>query len=400
MKPLLTLDPTQNGDQFYVQPMADQPVYRAQMPNGELLWVVSHYDDVSAILKDLRYAQTRSGTLTDKERAALPPAVHVLQALEGKSMLEADQPVHTRLRGLVHKAFTPKLIEGLRPRVQQIVDELIDQIQARGDGKMEFVEEFAFPMPIIVIAELLGLPASDRDKFRAWSEVLTNMDSADLTQIESLTAAADEFTHYFAEQFELRRVTPREDLISGLVAVHEESDRLDELELLGMVLLLLTAGHETTVNLLGNSILTLLQTPDQLDRLHRQPELIDAAVEEFLRYCGPIHFGIRYAKETIPFRHVTFQRGDAVFLQMPAANRDPNRFYEPDRLDLGRRDNKHLSFGQGIHYCLGAPLARLEAQIAISTFLSRFPTLALGSQAYEKETNYITHGLRRLPLVY
>jgi cytochrome P450 len=400
MKPLLTIDPTQNGDQFYVQPTADQPVYRAQMPNGELLWVVSHYEDVAAILKDLRYAQTRSGTLTDEERAALPPAISVLQTLEGKSMLEADQPVHTRLRGLVHKAFTPKLIEGLRPRVQQIVDELIDQIQARGDSKIEFVEEFAFPMPIIVIAELLGLPSTDRDKFRAWTEALTNAYSEDPNQANGLTAVADEFTQYFAEQFELRREDPRDDLISGLVAAHEAGDKLDDIELHGMVLLLLMAGHETTVNLLGNSTLALLQNPDQLERLRSQPELIESAVEEFLRYCGPIHFGIRYAKESIPFRHVTFQRGDAVFLQMPAANRDPNRFHAPDRLDLGRRDNKHLSFGQGIHYCLGAPLARLEAQIAIETLLRRFPNLALGSESYDKQTNFIAHGLRRLPLVY
>jgi cytochrome P450 len=400
MPPFATLYPVRDGEHFYVQPQPQQPVYRAQYYTGELVWVVTHYEDVAAITKDLRFSQTKQGTLTAEELAALPPPIVALQALEGKSMLEADPPVHTRLRGLVHKAFTPKLIEGMRPRIQRIVDDLCDQITARGDGKMEFIENFAFPLPVIVIAELLGLPTTDRDKFRAWTEILTNVSPDDMNRVEQMTAAALEFTQYFAEQFELRREDPREDLISGLVAAREEGSKLNDVELHAMVLLLLAAGHETTVNLLGNSVLALLQNPQALERLRYEPSLIASAVEEFLRYCGPIHFGLRYAKESIQFRDVQFQRGDTVFMQLPAANRDPQRFNQPDQLDIGRADNRHLSFGQGVHYCIGAPLARLEAQLAISTLLRRFPSLALDIGGFEKQSNYFTHGLRYLHLTY
>ncbi|MDX2136893.1 MAG: cytochrome P450 [Chloroflexota bacterium] len=394
------IDPVRDGHTFYRQPDAGDTIYRAQMTTGDTVWVVSRYDDVAAILRDGRYVQTKAATLTPDERAAQPVTDKMAQHFEGKNMLEADPPVHTRLRGLVHKAFTPKLIEGMRPRIQQITDALFDAIEARGDGTMEFIQEFAFPMPVIVIAEVLGLPTEDRDRFRAWTEVMTRAPSDDPAYVEAQTATMIEFMQYFAEQFALRRVDPRDDLITGLVTAHDQGDRLDEVELHSMVMLLLAAGHETTVNLLGNSVLALLENPDQMERLRQQPELIELAVEEFLRYGGPVHYGMRYAKETIVFKDVVFQRGDTIYLQMPAANRDPYRFALPDVLDIGREENKHLSFGQGIHYCLGAPLARIEVQTAIRTLLKRFPNLRLSGEGVDKQSSFVTHGVCRMTLLY
>jgi cytochrome P450 len=392
-------DPFANSALFYRQP-PEERITRETLPAGETLWIVWRYEDVSAILKDTRFAQTRFGTLTDEERAALPPVPDFMQVLEGSDMLTSDPPVHTRLRGLVHKAFTPRLIEGMRPRIEQIAAELLDSIAARETREMELIVDFALPLPVIVIAELLGLPADDRDRFRAWTDVLTTQTSYTPENADSLAAVTMEFMAYFTALFEVRRAEPRADLITALVRAEEAGDQLSENELHAMVMLILAAGHETTVNLLANSVLMLLQHPAELARLRAHPELMPSAVEEFLRYAGPVHAGERFPKEDVPFGDVVFRRGERVMTVMASANRDPHRFHDPDRLDVGRADNKHLSFGQGIHFCLGAPLARLEGQIALDALLRRFPNLRLLDESVTMQVGMVTTGLRRLPLAF
>jgi cytochrome P450 len=303
------------------------------------------------------------------------------------------------MRGLVHRAFTPRLIQELRPRIQQIADDLIDAMQQRGDGQIELIDEFAFPLPVIVIAELLGLPPADRDQFRAWTTALTQIIPADDPRTAMVAETALEFTAYLADLFDQRRAAPRDDLISGLVQARDQGDTLSEVELHSTVLLLLVAGHETTVNLLGNSVLTLLQHPQQLAQLRAEPDHMEAAVEELLRFCGPVHSTMRFAREPVVYGGHTIARGEGVLLLLPTANRDPQRHTDSDTFDITRVDRRHLSFGQGIHFCLGAPLARLEAQIALTTLFRRFPDLALGD-GVEQGVDDITFGVRRLPLRY
>jgi cytochrome P450 len=318
-----------------------------------------------------------------------------------QNMLDTDPPDHERLRALVSKAFTPRLIERLRPRVQAISDGLLDAVQDRGE--MDLIDDYAFPLPITVIAELLGVPAEDRNNFREWSDAAVSGNASQEYMEQILIPHMQAFTDYLRALFEEKRSNPKDDLVSALVRAEEAGDRLSEDELLGMVFLLLVAGHETTVNLIGNGVLALLQHPDQLRKLKEDPSLIKPAVEELLRYDGPVETSTeRFAREDVEIGDQVIPRGEMVLVVLAAADHDPERFSDPDELDITRTDNRHLAFGKGIHHCLGAPLARMEGQIAISTLLRRMPNLRLeGSpESLSWRPGMILRGLRGLPVAF
>ncbi|HEU4325527.1 MAG TPA: cytochrome P450 [Roseiflexaceae bacterium] len=384
----------------YAQMRAEGPIREVNLPNAQRgVWLITRYDDVLNVLKDPRFVKDWRNAMSQEEReqtVKIPESVQLLS----QHMLGFDPPQHTRLRALVSKAFTPRYIERLRPRVQQIADELIDTLEGRGE--IDLIEEFAFPLPITVIAEMLGVPVEDRAQFRVWSDVIVSgVPSKD--RMQRLEEVTDAFTAYLRRLFAERRANPGDDLISGLLAAEEQGDRLSERELFGMVFLLLIAGHETTVNLIGNGMLALLTHPDQLELLRSRPELAETAIEEFLRYDGPVETStLRYAREDVALGDVLIQRGSSVLVVLGSANRDEQRFAAADDLDITRADNRHVAFGYGIHYCLGAPLARLEGQIAFNTLLRRLPNLRLAVPleqiAWRPST--LMHSLLTLPVAF
>jgi len=396
------LDPAFKADPYptYAELRSTAPVHRVSLPDGRGVWLVTRYDDVLAVLKDECFVKDWRDVLTPEQLAQIPPIPPVMEPLS-KNMLDTDPPDHERLRSLVSKAFTPRLVERMRSRVQAIADALLDAVQDRGE--MDLIDDYAFPLPITVIAELLGVPAEDRNNFREWSDAAvsgnTTQEHIEKVLIPHMTA----FTDYLLALFEEKRSNPKDDLISALVQAEEAGDKLSEDELLGMVFLLLVAGHETTVNLIGNGVLALLQHPDQLQKLREDPSLIKPAVEELLRYDGPVETPTeRFAREDVSIGGTVIPRGEMVLVVLAAANRDPERFADPDALDITRTDNRHLAFGKGIHHCLGAPLARMEGQIAISTLLKRMPNIRLkGSpESLTWRPGLVLRGLRGLPLEF
>ncbi len=395
-------DPAFKADPYptYARLRSSAPVYRAALPDGRGVWLITRYEDVLAVLKDHRFVKDWRGALTPEQLAQVPPIPEVMKPLS-QNMLDTDPPDHERLRALVSKAFTPRLIERLRPRVQAISDGLLDAVQDRGE--MDLIDDYAFPLPITVIAELLGVPAEDRNNFREWSDAAVSGNASQEYMEEILIPHMQAFTDYLRALFEEKRANPGDDLVSALVRAEEAGDRLSEDELLGMVFLLLVAGHETTVNLIGNGALALLQHPDQLRKLKEDPSLIKPAVEELLRYDGPVETSTeRFAREDVEIGGQVIPRGEMVLVVLAAADHDPQRFSDPDELDITRTDNRHLAFGKGIHHCLGAPLARMEGQIAISTLLRRMPNLRLkGSpESLSWRPGMILRGLRGLPVEF
>jgi cytochrome P450 len=355
----------------------EDPVFCQPGLDGETpIWFITRHDDVvSVLLDDERFVRD--------PRLALPP--ELMEAIAGgmpesfafvdQHMLNRDGDDHRRLRRLVTKAFTPRMVEQLRPRIVEIADDLLDAVAAR--GSMDIVEEYAFPLPITVIAELLGIPADDRDSFRRWSNaVVTPAFGPDaLAEFGALMA---DFVAYLHALFEQRRADPRDDLISALIQVREGGDSLSEQELFSMVVLLIVAGHETTVNLIANSVLALLEHPEQLELLRGEPDRIPDAIEELLRFDGPVERALpRWAAADVELGGHTIRRGDDVIVILGSANRDSERFEDADALDLERPDTKHVAFGRGSHYCLGAPLARLEGEVALRALLTRLPGLRL-----------------------
>jgi pimeloyl-[acyl-carrier protein] synthase len=370
---------------------AEDPVHHS--PLG--FWVLTRYEDVSAVLRDPRFIKEPLAALVAARFGAeVPRGV-------GLSMLDRDPPDHTRLRGLVSKAFTPRVVEGLRPRIQQIVDGLIARAQAV--GSMDVIEEFAYPLPVNVICEMMGVPVKDHERFKGWSlDIARGLDSIWLPPDSDIprrsAAARHAISDYFRELIAERRATPRGDLLSALIAAEEAGDKLSEEELLATCILILIAGHETTVNLIGNGVLALLRHPDELHRLRQTPALIASAVEELLRYDGPVQRTARVASEDATIGGRTIRKGDMVMPFIGAADRDPAQFPDPDRLDLARGDNRHIAFGWGIHFCLGAPLARVEGQIAIDTLVRRLPRLELATESPEYRQSLTLRGLKTLPV--
>jgi cytochrome P450 len=356
------------------------------------VWFLSRYEDCNALLRNNRLGH---GTFGDP-----PQGQEALIAMQQNWMLFQNPPDHTRLRGLVHKAFTPRMVEQLRDKIQAITDALLDKVQAT--GHMDLIADLAYPLPVTVIAEMLGIPVAEQLRFHHLSNDLAR--TLDLTEDPAIyergSQAAATVTAYVKTLADQRRADPQDDLLSALVAVEEEGDRLSEAELFATFGLLFVAGHETTINLIGNGMLALLRHPDQLAMLKSNPALIKTAVEELLRYDSPVQLTSRIAQEAIDLDGHTIERGQQVSFMLGAANRDPAQFEAPNTLNIARQPNQHLAFGSGIHYCLGAPLARLEGQIAINTLLRRMPNLKLETDSPELADNYLLRGLKSLPVSF
>ena len=380
---------------FYHALREKDPVH--QSPMG--FWVLTRYDDVVTSLRDPRYG--RDGF------APLIEATYGPETAEGnlpRSMLMRDPPDHTRLRALVNKAFTPRVIEGMRAHIQAIVDRLLDKVQ--GARSMDVIDDLAYPLPVTVICEMLGVPLDDQNAIRGWSsDIARSLDAiglmADPDIVARGVAARRNLTEYFRRLLPERRQHPKADLLSLLIAVEEQGDKLNEGELLAMCLLLFIAGHETTVNLIGNGTLALLEHPDQMARFKDDPALIPSAIEELLRYDSPVQWTARITTASVELGGREIPSGSMIIAAIGAANRDPSHFSDPDRLDIARADNRHVSFGFGIHFCLGAPLARVEGQIALGTLLRRMPDLALqtGATLDWRESSAL-RGLKRLPVTF
>jgi cytochrome P450 len=369
------------------------PVHRLDGSTGVPVWMVTRYDDVLAALSDPRLSN-------DPHHASA-----LTEVLRGdflsRSMIGTDPPQHTRLRRLVSKAFTARRVEGLRPRVQEITDALLDRITPRGSA--DLVADFGLPLPITVIGELLGVPEIDRDRFREWTDEMLDRPFDPGSDLALVTAARERMHGYLADLVAAKRARPADDLLTDLVEATDEGERLDTQELLAMTFLLLIAGYVTTVSLIGNGTLALLRHPEQLDRLRADLSLVPQAVEELLRFDGPVNPGLtRFALEDLEIGGVRIPHGDMVMLAIAAADRDPRRYPDPDRLDVGAVDPGHLAFGHGMHYCLGAPLARLEGQIAFTAMLTRLPGLALAAR--EDELRWtgggVLRSLRELPVTF
>jgi pimeloyl-[acyl-carrier protein] synthase len=388
------IDPAFVADPYptYRRLRDEDPVH--QSPLG--FWILTRYEDVVGTLRDPRF-------LKEPMIAAVATRLGIQAPTIGLSMLDRDPPDHTRLRGLASKAFTPKVVEGLRPRIQEIVDGLLDGVERA--GSMDLIEEFAYPIPVNVICEMLGVPVEDHEQFKGWSlDLARGLDSILLgpeSEVAKRSAVARQgLTEYMRGLIAQRRAAPRPDLLSALIAAEEAGDKLSEVELVATCILLLVAGHETTVNLIGNGMLALLRHPEQLRRLREQPTLIGTAVEELLRYDGPVQRTARTATEDVTLRGRTIPKGEIVMPFIGAADRDPAQFRDPDRLDVTRTENRHIAFGLGIHFCLGAPLARIEGQIAINTLLKRLPNLALAVENPEYRQSLTLRGLTALPVTF
>ena len=381
---------------FYARLRAADPVYRASLGAGRHAWLITRYDDVAAVLKDDRFAKDPRNALTAEQYRKEPWVPGFLRPL-AHNMLDQDAPDHTRLRALVHKAFTPRMIEQLRDRIQSLCDHLLVRAQQRGG--VDLIRDYALPLPVIVIAQMLGVAPRDRHKFHRWSQSVVAVSSA--RDLPRVIVPMWLFLRFLRRLIARRRAQPRDDLISALIQVEEAGTRLSQDELLAMIFLLLIAGHETTVNLIGNGTLALIEHPDQMDRLRGEPSLIRPAIEELLRFSSPVDWATeRYAREDITIAGTTIPRGELVHAVLGSANRDERQFPDPDRLDLSREPNRHLAFGQGPHYCLGAPLARLEGQIAIGTLVRRFADLRLTRPAatLRWRRGLILRGLESLPV--
>ena len=365
---------------------AQRPVSPVIMPGGTPAWLVTGYAEARAALTDPRLRKNMPGWHPEPDSIFAALDVH---------MLNSDPPDHERLRRLVNKAFTARRVERLRPRITAITTGLLDDMSTR--EQVDLLASFAFPLPITVICELLGVPVADRDDFRTWSAtIVSNTATPGVFQ-----AHATAMIRYFIALMAAKRLEPAGDLISALIAARDEGDRLSENELVSMAFLLLVAGHETTVNLIGNGVLALLLNPAELARLRAEPSLIGGAVEELLRHVNPVsNATFRFAGEPVEIGGARIRRGDPVLVALSSANRDPSRFGDPDRLDLGRDSSGHLAFGHGIHYCLGAPLARLEAEIAFSYLLARFGSmrLAVPTESLRWRPSALIHGLESLPV--
>jgi vitamin D3 1,25-hydroxylase len=363
------------------------PVREVRLPDGPV-WLLTRYADVRAAFTDPRFSKDWRWTLPPEQRAAAP-------ATPTPMMILMDPPDHTRLRKLVGRSFTARRMAELRPRVEQIAAELLAGLPA--EGEVDLMARYAFLLPVQVICELLGVPAQDRDDFSAWSSVMV-----DDSPGEEKVAASSRLAEYLGALIERKRTEPDDALLSALAAVSEaDGDRLSAEELVAMAMLLLIAGHETTVNLVGNGVLALLTHPDQLALLRERPELLPAAVEEFLRFDSPVaNAPMRFAAEDVEVDGATVPAGAVVMLGLAAANRDPDRFTDPASLDLTRDASGHVAFGHGLHFCLGAQLARIEGEVAIGALLVERPDLALAVDPAElvHRRSSLVRGLTALPV--
>jgi cytochrome P450 len=402
-----TSEPIELGEDFLADPHAlyrvlrdERPVARAVTPLGLRVWLVTRHADAREALNDPRLSKDggRFMELLDRHSVAPDKRMAFADSLAGH-MLNSDPPDHTRLRKLVNRAFTVRSISRMRPRIEAIAHALADDMEARataGDGSVDLLDTFAFPLPMTVICELLGVPDGERDAFRRWSNTLLSAGTA-----QERGAAGAAMAEFLARLVADKATNPGDDMLSAIVQATDDADRLSPREATSMAFLLLVAGHETTVNLIGNGVLALLTHPEQLAELRADPGLTPAAVEEFLRFDGPVNLAtLRYTTEPVAISGTEIPAGEVVMVALTAADRDAERYPDPDVLDLHRDTGQHVAFGYGIHHCLGAPLARLEGEIAFRTLLDRFPDLALAAEpetlAWRSST--LIRGLTSLPV--
>jgi len=360
-------------------------------------WLVPHHADVAALLRDRGLGRSYRHRFSHEEfgRTPPPPEHEPFHTLNDHGMLDLEPPDHTRIRRLVSKAFTPRTVERLRPYVHGLADELVSRLVAAGGG--DLLTDLAEPLPVAVIAEMLGIPESDRAPLRPWSADICGMYELNPSRetAERAVRASVEFSDYLRDLIAARRKHPGDDLISGLIAAHDEDDRLTEQEMISTAVLLLNAGHEATVNATTNGWWALFRHPGQLAALRADHSLIPSAVEELLRYDTPLQLFERWVLDDIEIDGTVIPRGAELALLFGSANHDPEVFEAPRTLDLARRDNPHISFSAGIHYCIGAPLARMELAASMTALLTRAPTLRPTTEP-ERRPNFVMRGLRAL----
>ncbi len=391
-------DPRNRADPYplYRRVRERSPLHRSRPVGG---WVFTRHRDVFAALRDERFSSDERGTRgwTRNRRRMMNAGIIPEDDVDTPPILGLDPPDHTRIRNLVNKAFTRRAVERLRPRVDALVGELLDGLSDRTE--FELLSVFASPLPVTVIAEMLGIPSEDREHFRTLSnEVVRGLGSDELEDLRRSIEGSRGLESYLQEIVEKRRVEPRDDLISALVMADEQGDKLTTAEVFSNIILLLVAGNETTTNLIANGIHALLRHPDQLALLREQPELIERAVEEILRWDSPVQHTRRIATCDVEWGGVRIKRGQFLILSLGAGNRDPEQFPDPERFEIERGDPHHLSFSQGMHYCLGAQLARLEGQRGILGLVQRFPKLRLANDEVEWGDNVVLRGPCALPL--
>ncbi|MFD6160878.1 cytochrome P450 [Nocardia sp. NPDC060256] len=401
------VDPRFRADPYpiYAELRADRPALRLQLPDGRDAWLLTRYADVESVLTDRDRFSTQS--FLGQEGSAIPAHLSNVYMLFNEIMLGKDPPEHTRLRKLVQKTFTTRLVERLRPNVVDLAEHLLDNVferaRATGERRMEVIADYAFPIPVTIIMDLLGIPEAGRADIRKWSTALASFDGS-LEQAELIVTEVDAFVDYLRKLVQDKRNTPAEDLISALAVVEDDGDRLSEDDLLAMIYVLIFAGHETTLHLIGNGTRALLTHRAEFEKLRRDPALIDRAVEELLRYDPPVEVPrARIAVENVDLAGVTIEQGDVVLVGIASANRDPEAFDDAGALNISRTDNRHLGFGKGIHVCIGLALARLEARIAFEVLVRRMPELRLAVPADELELRpggIFLRGLAALPVTF
>ncbi|ONI76993.1 cytochrome [Actinosynnema sp. ALI-1.44] len=370
----------------------DEPLVRIRLPYGGEAWLARRYEDVRVVLGDLRFSRAEAFGKDVPRSSALIRA--------DRGILDMDPPDHTRLRKLAAKAFTAKRVETLRPRVQQIVDALLDDMIATG-SPADLMASLSWPLPITVICEMLGVPYEDRTKFRAWTDAALAITAYTTEQIEQ---AQQDLNDYMAGLLDQRRTEPKDDLLTAMMQARDNDDRLASDEIVRLAAGLLVAGHETTANQIGNFVYSLLAHPAELAKLRANPDMVTTAVEELLRHTplGASAGFVRIAKEDVELGGVTVRAGEGVFADVAAANRDKRLFDDADELRLGRPVNPHLTFGHGVHHCIGAQLARLELQVALGTLVRRFPDLSLAVDAQDVPWKHgrLVRGLQELPVTW
>ncbi|WP_069162397.1 cytochrome P450 family protein [Nocardia altamirensis] len=371
------------------------PVLRVQFPVGEPVWVVIGYAEGRAALAHARLRKSMAG-VAELMRRRNPDASMDSQAIALSShMLNTDPPEHTRLRKMINKAFTARRVAVLRPRIEQITAELLDAMAEHDE--VDLIEAFATPLPVTVICELLGVPFTDRTEFQYWTKVIVSTSG----EVDERNRCYAEMASYLTDLVQAKRTDPGDDILSGLAQTREDDDQLTDQELVAMAFLLLIAGHETTVNLIANGTYALLRNESQFEALRKDPSAVPAAVEEFLRFEGPVDWAtVRYTEEPVTIGDTEIPAGEFIYVALSAANRDPARYHDPDELDTTGDTSGHLAFGHGIHFCVGAPLARVEAEIAFSALLQRFPdlTLATSSEELTWQPSLLIRGLAALPV--
>jgi cytochrome P450 len=379
----------------YAALLEQGPVTRIVRPDFRSDWV-THYDAVAGVLRDERFLSVQ--VPEEMMAAGVPDAFRRLGELLSHMMLLTNPPDHTRLRGLVNKAFTPRVVESLRPRIETIVAELIAVVHR--SGRADVMRDLATPLPVAVIAELMGIPTTDLDRFKEWSDRIAVVLDGSIrgAGLPAAAQAGAELAGYLRDVVRKRRVAPREDLLSRLVQARERDDALSEDELIATAILILLAGHETTTNLIGNGVLALADHPAEWRKLCEAPDQVPAAVEEMLRWDPPVQLTTRGVSEPVELCGWRFEPGVEVNLSLAGAARDPRQFPDPDRFDVRRSPNRHLAFGHGAHFCLGAPLARLEAQVLFRALAERMPAFKVERTGVRRRPGLVLRGLESLPI--